>query len=214
MNTAAKGNPTMRKTFSLGLLALAAATAAPALAQSSDLATWTALGDVSADGLHLSTASLESDGASVFGGNALLYTDLEPALGVFFPGDTYEGSAISTSFMATAGSSFTLNWSFNTVLAATYDASFADRVVVVIDGVQQVLATATGTAQSGSFSHTFTSTGSHSLAFAVLDVGDSTEVSALSLSGLAVTPAVPEPASIALMLAGLGLVGAAARRRG
>ncbi len=204
----------MRKTFSIALLSLA--TAAPAFAQSSDFSSWTAFGDVAAStsGASLSTAALDSGETPLFGGDALLYTVLEPALGVFFPGDTYEGSAISTSFTATAGSSFTLNWSFNTVLAAAYDASFADRVVVVIDGVQQVLATATGTAQSGSFSHTFSSGGTHSLAFAVLDVGDTTEVSALSLSGLAVTPAVPEPASIALMLAGLGLVGAAARRRG
>jgi plastocyanin len=61
-------------------------------------------------------------------------------------------------------------------------------------------------ATGGTYSHTFTSAGTYSLVFAVVDSDDFVTSSALAVNNLTVTP-VPEPSDWMLMLAGLGLVG-------
>ena len=189
--------------------------ATPALAQSSNLNLWTAAGDVqvlSASQAVLTTAATLSGEIPLTANSALQFFDLEPALSI--PGataaDTYEGSGLAQSFVSAAGTTVSFNWTLGT---AGFDANFADRAFVVIDGAPALdFATVAATALNGSFSYTFTTAGNHSLAIAVMDVNDYVGVSTLTVSNLTVT-AVPEPTSIALLLAGLGVVGALARRR-
>jgi PEP-CTERM motif len=218
----------MNKTRKLAALAACATAAclaatAPAQAQTADFSTWTRAGDA-APALQLpslsavlSTAATDSGESPVAGGNALQYFELEPALfldGGLLPADTYEGSGLQHSFTLAEGSIAWIGFSW-TLSTQSYDPAFADRAFIVIDGSNLIpLATVEATAVSGSLLASFTTPGAHSFAVAVMDVNDYTGVSVLGLSNLTVTvTAVPEPASLGLLAAGLGVVGFAARRR-
>ncbi|MDT7837609.1 PEP-CTERM sorting domain-containing protein [Aquabacterium sp. OR-4] len=202
----------MLHTLKLAGLALAAAAALPAQAQSADFGTWTALGDtqLGATSASLSTGFAD-DGDAQFGGSAVLASDLETSLGTIFDADTVEGSAVATSFVAAAGSRLNIDFSFNGAAADAACPDCLDRAYYVLDGVATAFASV-GTV-GGGLQITLASGGSHTLAFAVLDVGDVVGVSTLTVSNLSVTPAVPEPGTYALLLAGLGAVGFMARRR-
>ena len=189
--------------------------AAPARAQSADLTTWVNAGDVvidSGSGARLTTAAVDSGETPIGASSALLYFDLEPALRVAlgtFPGDTFEGSGLQLSFNAVATTTISFDWSLST---QAYDAGYADRGFVVIDGAVLIALGSVGAAPvSGLFSHTF-GAGSHALAFGVLDVNSTDLVSTLALTNFNVS-AVPEPASNGLALLGLVGVAALARRR-
>lgn len=196
-----------------GLAAAIGLLAAPAMAQSADLRDWTALGDavVSVSSATLSTAFGDESPAS--GSGALDYIAFEPALGLAYDslgaGDTWDGSALQHSFNAAANTRVSFDWRLSTL---NFDAGFADRAFVLVDGQVLALGTVAAGAVVGSFSHTFASAGQHALAFGVVDVGDVAGVSILTVSGLSVS-AVPEPMSGMLLLAGLGVLGAAAARR-
>lgn len=198
----------MKNLLIAGALTLAAAL--PAAAQSSNFGSWTVYGDVLA-GTTAATLTTASTGAgeTPIAGGAVLWYEIEGPLAIGFDADTYEGSALVTSFSAAAGTKVDVSWALSSLDS---DPSFADRAYVILDGVVQTLAQVGVGAQNGLFSITFGSSGAHTLGFALLDVNDATGVSTLALNGLTVS-AVPEPESIALMLAGLGLVGAAAKRR-
>jgi hypothetical protein len=189
--------------------ALALAAALPAAAQSTDLRTWDAFGDVlaTAQGATLTTAAADELPASATG--ALPWNLLEAQLGLAFDADTYEGSAIAIRFQAGAGTAVHAFWALSTL---DTDLAFADRAYAIVDGVVSPLAQVGSGAQAGTFAHVFAIGGSHTLGFAVLDVNDVTGLSQLDLGPLTVT-AVPEPGSWALLLAGVAGVGALARRR-
>jgi hypothetical protein len=204
----------MNRTLLLSCLAAATGPlASPAWAQSTNLTDWAKLGDavVTASSATLSTAFSDESPAS--GTGALDYTAFEPALGLAYDslgaGDTWDGSALQHSFTAAANTTVSFSWSLSTT---GFDAAFADRAFVVVGGSVLALGTVAASTVGGSFSHTFANAGNQALAFGVVDVGDVVGVSILTVSGLAVSP-VPEPMSVALLLAGLGALGASARRK-
>lgn len=194
---------------------------AQAQATTGSLTGWTVLGDViaQAGAIKLTTAFLDGftdQPLNLSGTSAAYISAVEtvagvPPLALDLPEPEYgqEGSVVAQSFAVAAGSTLTFSWSFSTV-----EDLFQDRAFAVVNGQIFTLATrsAPGLATQ-TFSYTFASAGVATLALGVIDTGDVLGVSTLSVSNLAVT-AVPEPATLALLLAGLGLVGVAARRRG
>lgn len=196
---------------------LAGLAAGPALAQSAHLTDWAAAGDVSAVSAStatLTTAAVDSGETPLAPPGALLYYALAPALGLA-PGtlaaDTVEGSGLQHSFTTPAGSTRVhFNWTLGTV---AFDAGFADRALVLVDGSTLLpLGTAAAALVGGSFNITFAGAAPHALVIALLDVGDALGVSTLTVSNFSVT-AVPEPTRLALLLAGLLGLGAVLRRR-
>ncbi|MBK7005812.1 MAG: PEP-CTERM sorting domain-containing protein [Burkholderiales bacterium] len=181
--------------------------AAPALAQAA------LLGDAkqtSADAFSLSTAGPGETPHS--GVDALWIDDLEAQLSLspLTLGDNaLEGSAFQKTFTVAAGSVASFDWTLNT---DAFDAEFTDRAFVAINGQLNWLASAGAAPLHGSFSHMFTSAGTYTFAVGVVDVNDVTGVSRLDIDNVAVS-AVPEPSSLALMLAGLVGVGTATRKR-
>lgn len=218
-------NKSLRNIASLSLSLVAGATlalaagGAHAQANTGSLAGWTALGDASAasGAITLTTAFLDggSDQAgNVSGTSAVDYLALTAALSQ--PADALdvpfeeatEGSLVMQTFNMLAGQQLSFTWSYTTV-----ETLFSDRAFVSINGTLSTLATllAPG-APSNVLSFTAASSGPVTLAVGVVDTGDYLGVSRLTIGNLQVS-AVPEPASLAMLLAGLSLVGAAAARR-
>ena len=142
----------------------------------------------------------------------------DPASGVY----TWEGSAASQTFTAAAGSTLAFKWTLSTL--DQRDPTQADYAFAVIDG--QVIklgdAFAASTANAGAgyaaqtgwlaYTATFATGGTHTVSFGVVDVGDSIDTTALSVTGVSVS-AVPESSGLAMLAAGLGLLALQARRR-
>lgn len=197
------------------LAALLWVAATPAQAQSTDLRTWTAAGDVlvGADGGSATLSTAWLDEAPLSAGSALLFDELEAALALT-PGslaaDTIEGSGLQQSFNTAAGSTLRFDWQLQT---ADFAGTQADRAFVLVDGTTLVeLGTVAMAPLAGRFTYTFADAGAHALAILVMDVTAADKVSTLTISGLQVS-AVPEPGQWALLLAGLAGVGALGRRR-
>jgi len=136
-----------------------------------------------------------------------------------------EGSAARQTFFSAAGSTLTFRWDLGTLDAST-DPATADVAFVVIDGHVTTLANTLAATLASSdadylthtgwtdWSTTFASAGEHTIAFGVVDIGNFGNTSALSISDVGVAiPSVPEPSAMALLAAGLGLLGLQARRR-
>ncbi len=209
----------MKNLFLLSGMAAALTVATlPALAQSANLLDWTAAGDVVVDSTstaRLTTAYQDgfSNEGAISAGSALLYFDLEPALGLpagVLAADTFEGSGLRQSFVAAAGATVQFSWQLSTV---AFDSGEADRAFVLVDGSTLIeLGTVAAQVVSGQFSYSFANAGAHDLAVLVMDVNTADKVSTLTLSNFNVT-AVPEPGQWALWLAGLGGLGLLRRRR-
>jgi len=192
--------------------------AGAASAQSADFSTWLAAGDVlqgsPPSAATLSTAALDSGETPLSGQSALIYFDLEPALGIpvgTLANDTFEGSGLAQTFTIAAPTTVRFDW----VLASNepFDARYADRAFVILDGTDlRLLGTLAADPVSNRYTYTFEQPGSHSLVIGLVDVEEVTGVSTLSLSALQVS-AVPEPASLGLLLAGLAAVVAVVARR-
>lgn len=200
---------------------------------------WTVLGDVAIiDGvaaLTTASASFEDDigpSLNLSGKDPLAVgiTDgLEQSLGLALgalDGDALsqatEGSAVLRSFNVSAGDRLSFDWMLSTL--DTAESGFGlDYAFIVIGGQRIDLATAASAALPGSspyaaqtgwntFEYVFSSSASVTLGIGVVDVLDAGASSQLRLDNFAIA-AVPEPEAYAMLIAGLGLVGAIARRR-
>ena len=207
------------------------------------LAGWSTAGDaaaVPAGGNHLVLTNAWSDGLDDAANHNLSGNDplpagggagsLEDFVGVAggaldpVPGSfpqAYEGSAALQAFTLATGGTLSFQWNFGTT-ETSGDPALADLGFVVIDGQLTKLASALDTtaipggdyaAQTGWQSwSTLLSAGSHTIAFGVVDVGSAGDSSALSVTGVSVS-SVPESSTLAMLGAGLGLLGLARRRR-
>lgn len=208
-------NPLRHTAAALGLtLALAAA---PAQALSLGLDGWLPLGDASLQGgaLVLTTAfvdGIDDEAGNLSGLSAAPAAALEAlaglaplALDLSAADYATEGSIAIRSLTVAAGDTLRLHWSFS-----SQDADFADHAFAVI-GDQVITLASQPLGGAGTLVHTFAQGGSYMLGAGVVDTVDTLGVSTLRISGYEVT-AVPEPATLGLWLAGLGLLGALRRR--
>jgi hypothetical protein len=196
---------------------------------------WSALGDVNlqAGAILMTTASVyfeddfpESAGAFNASGNAAAEVAVVGGvedfigipLGALDSNDNFafEGSVLKQTFNVNAGDTLTFNWNFFTNESSTG----ADYAFVSINGALTTLATPLDATNSSlpyayttgfqTFNQTFNTASSVTLAFGVVDVNDYNVTSALWFDNVAV---VPEPETYAMLLAGLGLLGFASRRK-
>lgn len=204
--------------LSIAALTLAAG-GAQAQASTGSLVGWTTRGDVVSQAGAITVTTAFRDGAADQAGNlsgtsAVMYNVLANSAGVGFTAldingeEATEGSLVKQSFSVLAGQQLSFSWSFSTL-----EDLFSDHAFAVVNGQVFTLATSLlPGSTSNLFQVTAASSGTLTLSLGVVDTGDFNGVSSLSISGLQVT-AVPEPGSYALLLAGLVLVGAAARRK-
>ena len=187
--------------------------AGPAWSVTLGLNGWLPLGDVSlqATDLLLTTAyvdGVDDEAGNLSGLSAVPAATLEAfaglaplALDLSASDYATEGSIALRSLTVQAGDTLRLHWSFS-----SQDASFADHAFVVIGSDVLSLANALqAPAGPRTLVYTFATGGSVLLAAGVVDSVDTLGVSTLRISGFEVSP-VPEPASLSLALAGLGLM--------
>lgn len=130
-----------------------------------------------------------------------------------------EGSAVWQEITVNAGDTLFLDWTFVSIDPRVGDYAFAaigDQVFHLADGNDIVFVDdGIGFSMGQTFSHVFAQGGTTRLAMGVVDVGDTLGTSLVVADNARIVAApVPEPEAYALMLAGLGLMGFAARRQG
>jgi hypothetical protein len=127
-------------------------------------------------------------------------------------GFAYEGSAIKQTFNVLAGEQLSVDFWFGLLTEETELLSFNDFAFITVNGIVELVASISDPSRTGSFTHNFTNSGPVTVGFGVVDINDVAGVSEFRIDNISVS-AVPEPETYAMLLAGLGLVGAFTRRR-
>ncbi|MCF2152304.1 PEP-CTERM sorting domain-containing protein [Desmonostoc muscorum LEGE 12446] len=217
-------------TFKIGLISLAslgslAIASTSALAVGLNLSSWQQFGDVttSADGANLSNASLEfADDApasagtfnysGISAGNAGFTPDLQDFLGLAdlsaldIGGFAYEGSAIKNTVTVAAGEALSFDWNFRTNETLNKDFAFLlvdSTVIKLADFTDATQPSSPFLQETGIRSYTFTTPGTYTLAFGVVDVDDYGTTSALEVKN-ATIKRVAEPSTILGLVTALG----------
>jgi hypothetical protein len=177
-----------------------------------------------ADDFPLSGGALNRSGtsAAAVGTATGLETALGLAIGALDPDSAngiqaYEGSVVTRFVTANAGDVLSFSWNFGTT------DTLNDYAFLVIDGQVTTLAQFDQATQATTFlgnsfetgvanySIAFLSSGTHRIGFGVVDVGDFSATSTLAIDNVQIT-SVPEPGTLALMLAGSATLWARRRR--
>lgn len=178
-----------------------------------------------ADSPFLANTSFEQTtvGGSYAYGNVASDWSFSSSAGVSANGTAWQGStvtgnhfaflqntaAISQTFISS--SQYNYVFSFDVALRPNYNAG--QQVVVQLDGIQIASFTPTITWSNATASVLNVGAGTHTLAFLGTNPTGARDTSAfIDRVAMNVTP-VPEPETYAMLLAGLGLMGAIARRR-
>jgi len=136
-------------------------------------------------------------------------------------GFAYEGSAMWRELTVSAGDTLRFDWLFATsepYVDPLPDYAFllvGDQIIRIADESDAPFPPTTPFRRESNlstFEYVFTQSGAVRLGFGIVDVGDYTATSALAIDNLSITP-VPEPSGWALLLGGLGVIVASARRR-
>jgi PEP-CTERM motif len=188
------------------------------------LSGWTTLGDVSvsAGAVSLTTASVLFEDDFPAGAGAFNLSGSEPGdiasleafvgvapYGLDLPVGNFatEGSAFKQTFNVNAGDVLSFVWVYSTNEAGPN--ANRDYAFITLNGsfIEIAAGNAVGGVTTG-----FGYTGPLTLAFGVVDINDFVTSSTLTISNVVLTP-VPEPITLALWAAGLGLVGGLKARR-
>jgi hypothetical protein len=125
--------------------------------------------------------------------------------------DSNSNSAMAQTLTTTAGSLYNLSFAYSP--RGGVDAA-SNPIEVLWDGVSIATVTGSGIGQAGNvwsiFNYAVTGHGSDTLTFRAVGTNDSVGG---SLDAVAVTAAVPEPSTYAMMFAGLVAIGFSLRRR-
>ena len=183
--------------LALAICAIAGTTQA-AFAAAQDLTTWNQSG--------VSVGFTGTTGATLVSGDDQSVTSTAAFGGT-------DGTILSKDFTLGAGSTVSFQWDFSTNdYVPFYD--FAD--VVIGSHVFTLANVGTvgsyGNSDWQSFSYTLGSAMTGPIEFVVSNYADNSVSSTLNIKGVTVSP-VPESTNLALMMAGMGLLGVVARRR-
>ena len=146
----------------------------PAYSINVDLSTFDSIGDVTSNNTVIQSGTFSTVETGGGAGSLEEFLGIDPTDFNNAIPDAYYGSAIRFQrFIFNAGDQFSFDWTFNT---SDSDQAFVAINNAIENNAIEVLST------GSPYSHTFANAGIYQIAMGVVDIGDSTGVSTLTLS--------------------------------